>query len=346
MEAGTRLMLAGIRSGHRPFLHLRPSLWGLDDGPFNDTEPSSRRIKVPERIALRSMSSLAMNTLYSPSDRWPYTDAEPKSPLRKIGSLYFKVDVSPKLQDRLLYLSNKDNQRPSAQTYQIGRIVSREWWRGVRRNIQADRGPRPSYIITAAWLAQGSLSLGIDTNPSFACSDVHRLLEICIAVAHHLAPPNSTLSSPLLAHPDMKASNMRIESPEKPSITCFLRWQGAILDLKGSLPSLPKDIDQLLSDEQEYLRHKSLLRYRFYLTQLPKLVPIHTPAWRYPIRIITISDSWSEFSTLSCPVDLPPTVIGWAFDDSFDEEDEELDDRDHAELVEILSRELEGLTWF
>ncbi len=170
-----------------------------------------------------------------------------------------------------------------------------------------------SYITTAARLAQECLSLGIDTNSSFARSshqdvpEIHRLLEKCIAVSPHLVPPDSTLLSPLLAHPDMSASNMPIESPEKPSITCFLDWQGAIvspvfmqssilaplaysdgvfeLDSEGCVPPLPEDTDQRPSDEQEYLRlyYKLLSWCRFYLTHLPKLVPIHATAWRYQV---------------------------------------------------------------
>ncbi len=75
------------------------------------------------------------------------------------------------------------------------------------------------------------------------------------------------------------------------------------------------------------LHHKLLSRYRFYLAQLPKLVPIHAAAWRYPHQevtsdlplyalrcwadgplrlrdaLITISDSLSEFSTIPCAID-------------------------------------------
>ncbi|KAK0432247.1 hypothetical protein EV421DRAFT_1506157 [Armillaria borealis] len=109
----------------------------------------------------------------------------------------------------------------------------------------------------------------------------------------------------------MNASNMLIESPEKPSITCFLDWQDAIvapvfmqtstpallaytngvfkLDSEGSVPLLPNDLDQLLSNEQEYLRlhHKLLPRYQFYLTQPMTLVPIHATAWRYSHQEVT-----------------------------------------------------------
>ncbi|PBL04304.1 hypothetical protein ARMGADRAFT_49043 [Armillaria gallica] len=43
--------------------------------------------------------------------------------------LYFKKDVSPELQNRPLYLSDKES-LPSAQKCRIGPIVDREWWRG------------------------------------------------------------------------------------------------------------------------------------------------------------------------------------------------------------------------
>ncbi|PBL04261.1 hypothetical protein ARMGADRAFT_1070737 [Armillaria gallica] len=100
----------------------------------------------------------------------------------------------------------------------------------------------------------------------------------------------------------MSASNMLIESPEKPSITCFLDWQDAIvspvfmqasipallaytdgvfeLSSEECVPSLLEDTDQRPSDEQEYLwlHQKLLSRCPFHLTHLPNLVPIHAAA--------------------------------------------------------------------
>ncbi len=95
---------------------------------------------------------------------------------------------------------------------------------------------------------------------------------------------------------------MLIENHEKPSITYFLDWQGAVvspvfmqasipallaytdgvfeLDSEGCVPLLPEDTDQCPSDEQEYLwlHQKLLSRCPFYLTHLPNLVPIHAAA--------------------------------------------------------------------
>ncbi|KAK0432287.1 hypothetical protein EV421DRAFT_1911104 [Armillaria borealis] len=114
-----------------------------------------------------------------------------------------------------------------------------------------------SYITAAAWLAQESLSRGIDTNSSFARSsyqnipEIHRLLEKCIAVAPHLAPPDSSsLLSPLLVHPDTSASNMLIESPAKPSITCFLDWRPYL----HFLPTLTASSSLTLEDAYRLFR--------------------------------------------------------------------------------------------
>ncbi|KAK0193395.1 hypothetical protein F5146DRAFT_1221025 [Armillaria mellea] len=201
----------------------------------------------------------------------------------RIGSLYFKEDVSSELQDRPLYLSDE----------------------------------RVDTVSSFARYSQQHLS------------EIHQLFGKCIAVAPHLAPPaDSSLLPPILAHSDMSASNMLIESPEKPLIACFLDWQGAIVAPVFMQASIPHPLE-----EQEYLRlhHNLLSRYWFYLAQLPKLVPIHAAAaWRYthqvasdlplhvprcwadgPLKLrdasMKISDlnSWAEFSTVSCVIDLP-----------------------------------------
>lgn len=62
----------------------------------------------------------------------------------QIGSLYFKDDVSPELQARPLFAVeeyNVDDPTDISQKYRIGPIVDREWWRGGRRGVDADRGP-------------------------------------------------------------------------------------------------------------------------------------------------------------------------------------------------------------
>ncbi|PBL04266.1 hypothetical protein ARMGADRAFT_1070744 [Armillaria gallica] len=87
---------------------------------------------------------------------------------------------------------------------------------------------------------------------------------------------------------------MLLNSPKKPSITCLLDWQGAIvspvfmqasipallaysdgvfqLDSEGCVLPLLEDADQHPSDEQEYLwlHQKLLSRCSFYLTPSTK----------------------------------------------------------------------------
>lgn len=77
------------------------------------------------------------------------------SAFSQIGSLYFKDDVSPGLQARPLYFSENNNvDDPShiSQKYRIGPIVDREWWRGERRDMDADRGPCMSFFSTHHYL--------------------------------------------------------------------------------------------------------------------------------------------------------------------------------------------------
>ncbi|KAK0444025.1 hypothetical protein EV421DRAFT_2055710, partial [Armillaria borealis] len=62
-------------------------------------------------------------SIYSPFGSFPDS----------IGSLYFREDVSHELQNRPLYLSDGENQLPSALKYRIGPIVDTRWYRGSER---------------------------------------------------------------------------------------------------------------------------------------------------------------------------------------------------------------------
>ncbi|KAK0222797.1 hypothetical protein EDD85DRAFT_244403 [Armillaria nabsnona] len=130
------------------------------------------------------------------------------------------------------------------------------------------------YITAAARIAQESLSLSalVPVHPLLTPAiktlpkSIDSLKNVYIAVATYLDPRDSSLLSHLLVHPDMRTSSMLIESPEKPSITCFLDWQGASfapvfvqvslpallsytdgvfeLDSEGCARPLPEDTDQ------------------------------------------------------------------------------------------------------
>ncbi|PSR78909.1 hypothetical protein PHLCEN_2v7258 [Hermanssonia centrifuga] len=66
-------------------------------------------------------------------------------PFSQIGSLYFKEDVSPELQDRPLFHAAAcdldDIFQAAAKRYRVGPISNRQWWRGERASMRLDRGP-------------------------------------------------------------------------------------------------------------------------------------------------------------------------------------------------------------
>ncbi len=57
----------------------------------------------------------------------------------QIGSLFFKEDVSPELQNRLLYMKKEHNTEPAAEKYRIGPVVDKQYW--FNEPIEGDRGP-------------------------------------------------------------------------------------------------------------------------------------------------------------------------------------------------------------
>ena len=59
----------------------------------------------------------------------------------QIGSLYFKGDVSPELQQRPLFLNEEDNESEPADLYRIGPSTDRLWWCGRRSRLSIHRGP-------------------------------------------------------------------------------------------------------------------------------------------------------------------------------------------------------------
>jgi hypothetical protein len=57
-----------------------------------------------------------------------------------IGSLYYKEDVEPALQERPLYADGQEDDIGAAR-FRIGPYVDWDIWRGTRADVQADRGP-------------------------------------------------------------------------------------------------------------------------------------------------------------------------------------------------------------
>ncbi|RDB16570.1 Altered inheritance of mitochondria protein 9, mitochondrial [Hypsizygus marmoreus] len=236
----------------------------------------------------------------------------------QIGSLYFKADVSPELQARPLFADPERNVVDAehfSQKYRIGPITDRQWWRGARRHVDADRGPWPnteSYIVAAARLEQQCISQGIDMESPYVRSrhedipEIQKLLDRCIAAAPYLAPSDPRLSKPTLLHPDLSGSNIIIAAEDNIREQKIIDWQGTTVGpffmecmvppvvvysygvierpSDGSIPKLPDNIDSLPVDEQEDLRtHFSLAgKHWAYLSHMAAHEPLFGQAWDLP----------------------------------------------------------------
>ncbi|KAF8069187.1 kinase-like domain-containing protein [Lyophyllum atratum] len=238
----------------------------------------------------------------------------------QIGSLYFKADVSPELQARPLFADpecNVDDADHISQKYRIGPITDRQWWRGARCHVDADRGPWPnteSYIAAAARLEQQCISQGLDLDSPYIRSrhedipEIQKLLDRCIAAAPYLAPADLDLSKPTLLHPDLSGSNIIIAAEDNINDYKVIDWQfsnigpffmecvlpplvvyelGVIeIPSDGSKPKLPDhiDIDSLpVKEQDEWRTHLSLaLRQWHYISQMDSRDPLFGEAWRLP----------------------------------------------------------------
>ncbi|SJK99614.1 uncharacterized protein ARMOST_02922 [Armillaria ostoyae] len=144
------------------------------------------------------------------------------------GSLYFKEDVSPELQD----WSEEDNQCPSAQKSRIGPIVDKEWWRGRNGRIYKPIAVPPEKRSRNSSAARKKMC---------SCCSPPGSPRLLIIIS-----PFRTL--------DMSGSDMLNESPEEPSITCFLDWQGAIVApifMQASIPALLAYTDDVFKLDSE-----------------------------------------------------------------------------------------------
>ncbi|RDB28207.1 Altered inheritance of mitochondria protein 9, mitochondrial [Hypsizygus marmoreus] len=241
-----------------------------------------------------------------------------RSAFSQIGSLYFKKDVSPELQARPLFENPEDNVDDDdhvSQKYRIGPIVDRQWWRGARRHVDADRGPWPdtkSYIIAAALLEQQCISQGIDLDSSYVRSrqedvpEIQNLLDRCIAAAPYLVPTDPELRKPTILHPDLSGSNIIVAGEDDIKNRVIIDWQGTIvapffmecmippvityrhgvipIPDDGSCPELPSNIDSLPADEQECLRiHYSLAGKQWvFVKHMSRIDPKFGLAWSLP----------------------------------------------------------------
>ncbi|KAG5650080.1 hypothetical protein H0H81_000851 [Sphagnurus paluster] len=219
----------------------------------------------------------------------------------QIGSLYFKEDVSPELQDRPLFAKdfNHSGLTDVARKYRIGPIADREWWRGARRDIDGDRGPWPdtaSYIVAAARFQKLCIAEGVDSDSPHMClrhedsAEIEQLLDMCIAAAPHLAPLEPRLTAPTLAHPNLSGSNIIIDAHDLMEEWNIVGWQVAYKDgallfpNKDSKPVLPKNINCLPAEEQKQFRaHLPFAKRQWrYISSMAEYIPEFAAAWGLP----------------------------------------------------------------
>ncbi|KAI0337269.1 hypothetical protein BDW22DRAFT_1340185 [Trametopsis cervina] len=152
----------------------------------------------------------------------------------QIGSLYYKEDVDPALQERPLYSIDTDSEDDHAERFRVGPLVDWDVWRGSRASLKADRGPWPdaaAYLrglihIEQMWLRQcakpyprpfdqwmeGSVETHID------------LLERLYVLAPYIIPPPE-ICTPVLWHTDLHAANIFVSPEETAEISSIIDWQ-------------------------------------------------------------------------------------------------------------------------
>lgn len=170
----------------------------------------------------------------------------------QIGSLYYKEDVSPELQQRPLYAEGVEG--GGSDRFRIGPYVDWDIWRGKRSHLDVDHGPCQfrfharypllnfvpgpntlSYVkaivdIEKRWLSTCAVprkSRDLFRRPgSENVPDAHiRLLDNFLAVIQNILPPDE-LCAPVLWHTDLHASNIFVPSEGSPDILGLIDWQG------------------------------------------------------------------------------------------------------------------------
>ncbi|KAF8555594.1 hypothetical protein OG21DRAFT_1410660, partial [Imleria badia] len=148
----------------------------------------------------------------------------------QIGSLYYKEDVSPELQQRPLYADGV--QGGGSDRFRIGPYVDWDIWRGERSRLNVDRGSWPDTLscikaivdIEKQWFS----TFAVPRKPSDPenVPDAHiRLPENFLAVIPSILPPEE-LCSPVLWPTDLHASNIFVPSEGSPDILGLIDSQG------------------------------------------------------------------------------------------------------------------------
>ncbi|KAF8519327.1 kinase-like domain-containing protein [Hysterangium stoloniferum] len=216
----------------------------------------------------------------------------------RIGSLYFKEDVSAELQAVPLLSGDVDiHTREFSERYRVGPLINPQWWRGERIHMALDRGPwddASSFFIAAAKNAQLVLAQHSSSSSLYRRKPTHdhavhsKLLSMYIASVPHFMPPNeSDTCAPTLWHPDLSLGNLFVSASGPANLQGIIDWQHAAIlpyfsfatvppaliydgdkiSMEGPLPGpLPSNLEELSTDEQAEYRLQLRLanRHKWY----------------------------------------------------------------------------------
>ncbi|KAI9567965.1 kinase-like domain-containing protein [Boletus coccyginus] len=236
----------------------------------------------------------------------------------QIGSLYYKEDVPPELQQRPLYAEGVEG--GGSDRFRIGPLVDWDIWRGERiawMLIMAHARPDTlSYIkaivdIEKQWLSRFAVPRkrcdpfrrpGSENVP-----DAHiRLLNNFLEVIPNILPPDE-LCAPVLWHIDLHASNIFVPSEGSPDILGLIDWQGisvrplflqasfaACVRYEGddriiippgmAAPTLPADFESYSEEDKEHSKGQERLAiiHKYYETRVMQRNPLYFASQTYP----------------------------------------------------------------
>ncbi|KAH0834678.1 hypothetical protein J3R83DRAFT_10202 [Lanmaoa asiatica] len=210
----------------------------------------------------------------------------------QIGSLYYKEDVSPELQQRPLYAEGEEG--GGSDRFRIGPCVEWDIWRGKRRPDTL------SYIkaivdIEKQWLSTFAVprkSRDPFRRPdSENAPDAHiRLLDNFLAVIPRILPPDE-LCAPVLWHIDLHAGQHWQGISVRPlflqaTFAACVRYEGddrITIPPGMAAPILPPDFDSCSEEDKEYLKGQERLAiiHKYYETRVMQRNPLYFASQTY-----------------------------------------------------------------
>ncbi len=186
----------------------------------------------------------------------------------RIGSIYFKEDVSPDQHDVPLLTGVVDDETLRlSEKYRIGPLMNYQWWRGGRAHMPLDRGPCTTHLSRVVYsrsnfsaagrdatsffraaaenelavLAQQTLSLSqYRRKPTHDFATHSKLLSMYLAAVPHFVPTtDNDVCAPTLWHPDLTLNNVFVSESGIANIEGLIDWQHATVLPYFMFASLP-----------------------------------------------------------------------------------------------------------